>query len=99
MRTALEKIRINTHPEWPDDPVSHRKAPVTITMKNGRKFSKLVETVRGHPANPIGRELVGKYRLCASRVLKGEALERSIIALEGLDKLDRAGNCVDTLVL
>ena len=42
-------------------------------------------------------ELVDKYRGCASRVLKGERLERSIAALENLDKIPTAKDLIDTL--
>ena len=98
MRASLDKVQINTHPEWPDDAVSRRKSPVTITMKDGRKFTKTVEKVRGSPGNPMTRdELLGKYRGCASRVLKGEHLERSIASLENLEKLATARELIDTL--
>ena len=100
LRAALEKIQINKHPEWGDTEETHRRSPVTILMKDGRKFTKLVQKVKGNPANPITRdELVGKYRTCAGRVLKGERLEKSIAALEGLDKLGKANDCVDALVI
>jgi 2-methylcitrate dehydratase PrpD len=79
---------------------SRRKAPVTITMKDGRKFTRTVEKVRGSPGNPMTRdELVGKYRSCASRALKGERLERSIAALENLDRLPAAKDLIDTLTV
>ena len=98
MRSSLDKVQINTHPEWPDDAVSRRKSPVTITMKDGRKFTKMVEKVRGSPGNPMTRdELLGKYRGCASRVLKGERVERSITSLENLEKLATARELIDTL--
>jgi 2-methylcitrate dehydratase PrpD len=98
MRASLDKVQINTHPEWGDDQASRRKSPVTITMKDGRKLTKMVEKVRGSPGNPMTRdELVAKYHGCASRVLKGERLERSIIALENLEKLASVGELMDTL--
>ena len=99
MRAALEKVQINAHTDWADDNASRRKAPVTITMKDGRKFTKVVDKVRGSPGNPMTRdELLEKYRTCASRVLKGERLERSIVALEGLEKLSTARELIDTLI-
>jgi 2-methylcitrate dehydratase PrpD len=98
MRAALAKVQINAHAEWPDDATSRRKSPVTITMKDGRKFTKQVDKVRGSPGNPMTRdELLGKYRDCASRVLKGERLERSIAALENLEKLATARELIDAL--
>ncbi len=98
MRASLDKVKVNPHPEWPDDAVSRRKSPVTITMKDGRKLTKLVEKVRGSPGNPMTREeLLGKYRGCASRVLDGERLERSIAALENLEKVPTVKELMDVV--
>ncbi len=98
MRASLDKVQINTHPEWGDDAVSRRRSPVTITMNDGRKFTKQVDKVRGSPGNPMTRdELLGKYRGCASRIFQGERLERSINALENLDRLPKASELIDTL--
>lgn len=100
MRASLDKVQVNAHAEWPNDATSRRKAPVTITMKDGRKFTQRVDKVRGSPGNPMTRdELVDKYRSCASRVLKGERLQRSIAALENLDQLATAKDLIDTLTI
>ena len=98
MRASLAKVQINKHHEWADDAVSRRRAPVTIALKDGRKFTKQVDAVRGSPGNPMTRdELLGKYRGCATRVFQGERLERSIQALENLDKLAKASELIDAL--
>ncbi|HVC61249.1 MAG TPA: MmgE/PrpD family protein [Acetobacteraceae bacterium] len=98
MRASLEKVRVNAHAEWPDDAASRRRSPVTITMNDGRRFTKTVDKVRGSPGNPMTRdELVDKYRRCASRVLEGERLERSIAALEELDRVPAATSLIDAL--
>jgi 2-methylcitrate dehydratase PrpD len=97
-RAALEKVVVNAHPECGQDPSSRRKAPVTITMKDGQTFSRQVDNVRGSPGNPITRdELVDKYRGCASRVLKGDGLERSIASLETLETIPSVNTLVDEL--
>jgi hypothetical protein len=44
-------------------------------------------------------ELLGKYRGCAARVFKGERLERSIAALENLEKLATARELIDALTI
>ena len=100
MRASLDKVQVVAHPEWPHDKASRRNSPVTIALKDGRKFTKSVEKVRGSPENPLTRdELVDKYRGCASRVLKGERLERSITALENLDKIPAAKDLIDALTI
>ena len=98
MRAALDKVQVNAHPEWPNDEAARRKSPVTITMKDGRKLTKLVEKVRGSPGNPMTRnELLDKYHGCASRVLSGERVERSIAALENLEKVATVREMMDVL--
>jgi 2-methylcitrate dehydratase PrpD len=98
MRAALEKIVVNAHPEWAHDAASRRRAPVTITMKDGRTFTQEVGKVRGSPGNPMTRdELVEKYRACAGRALKGEGLERSIVALESLETIPAVDTLIDEL--
>jgi 2-methylcitrate dehydratase PrpD len=100
MRAALDKVQVNAHPEWPNDEAARRKSPVTITMKDGRKLTKLVEKVRGSPGNPMTRsELLDKYHGCASRVLSGERVERSIAALENLEKVATVRELMDLLTI
>ena len=98
MRAALEKVQVNAHPEWPADDTSRRRSPVSIAMRDGRVFTRTVDKVRGSPGNPMTREeLLDKYRGCASRVFTGERLERSIAALEELDRLPAATELMDAL--
>lgn len=100
MRQALEKVQVNAHPEWPADDTSRRRSPVTIRMRDGRTFTRTVDKVRGSPGNPMTREeLLDKYRGCASRVFTGDRLERSIAALEALDRLPAATELMDALTL
>ncbi len=100
MRASLAKVQINKHPEWGDDATARRRSPVTMTLKDGRKVTKQVDKVRGSPGNPMTRdELLGKYRGCASRVLKGDRLEKSIAALENLEKLAKASELMDALTV
>lgn len=100
MRESLDKVHVIKHPEWGDDTVSRRRSPVTITMKDGRKFTKQVDKVRGSPHNMMTRdELVEKYRGCATRVFQGERLEKSIHALENLEKLGSAKELMDAVTI
>lgn len=98
MRNALEKVIVKAHPEWPQDVTSRRRSPVTITMKDGRTFTRQVDAVRGSPGNPMTREeLVDKYRGCAARVLKSEGLERSIAILESLETIPAVTTLTEAL--
>jgi len=98
MRAALEKVQVNARTDWPNTQDARRRSPVTITMRDGRSFTMLVEKVRGSPGNPMTRdELVGKYRHCAERILSAEKLERSIVALETLETLPAVKDLIETL--
>lgn len=100
MRAALEKVRVNVHPEWPNDQASRRKSPVTITIKDGRTFTRTVEKVLGSPGNPMSRDqLVDKYRGCASRVLGKAALEKSVELLEALEKQTKVTDLMKALTI
>lgn len=100
MRASLDKIEINTHPEWPNDVIWRRKAPVTITLSDGRTFQRTVDKVRGSPGNPMTRdELVGKYRRCASRVLPEPQVETSIAILETLEDSPSVRELVDAVTI
>lgn len=86
MRAALDRTFVNVHPEWPHDAAARRNTPVTVTMKDGRVFTRKVDKVRGSPGNPMTRdELLDKYRHCARRVLDANRTERSIAVLESLE--------------
>lgn len=100
MRASLDKVQVNAHPEWAHDRESRRNSPVTITMKDGRRLAKSVSKVHGSPGNPLTRdELVAKYRVCASRVLQGQRLEKSIAVLENLDQLPAARELIDAVTI
>jgi 2-methylcitrate dehydratase PrpD len=100
MRASLDKVQVNTHAEWPNDPAARRKSPVTITLNDGQAFTRTVDKVRGSPGNPMTRdELVGKYSDCASRVLSRERLEQSVTILETLDQTMTVKELMDTLTI
>jgi 2-methylcitrate dehydratase PrpD len=86
MRAALDRTHVNVHPEWPHDATARRNTPVTVTLKDGRVFTRKVDKVRGSPGNPMTRdELVEKYTACARRTLTDAQTARSIAVLETLE--------------
>jgi 2-methylcitrate dehydratase PrpD len=100
MRAALERVQVNARHDWPNDAAARRNSPVSITMKDGRSFTKSVEKVRGSPGNPLTRdELLAKYRGCAARVLPPDRLERSIALLETLDAVPQTKDLIDALAV
>lgn len=90
IREAMSKVRVVVHPEFAEDVVDFA-SEVTIWLKDGRQYRRVVPKAKGHPDNPLTHdELLGKYRQCADVVLRPAARERSIELLERLDELDPA---------
>jgi 2-methylcitrate dehydratase PrpD len=60
---------------------------VTITTRNGRKYSSEARIAKGMPTNPLSsREFSAKYRDCASTVLSEKAVAESLSLLTGMQK-------------
>jgi 2-methylcitrate dehydratase PrpD len=61
---------------------------VTVKLKDGKEFSKEVTIAKGMPQNPLTPdEFNSKYRDCASTVLSGEEVEKSLSILTNLQKV------------
>jgi 2-methylcitrate dehydratase PrpD len=91
IRGVMDKVRVVSHPELAED-VFLFGSEVTIRMKDGREFRRLVRMRKGHPDNPLSpQELLRKYTHCADLALTPEARDRSVELLQRLDALDAAG--------
>jgi 2-methylcitrate dehydratase PrpD len=72
--------------------------PVTIRTTDGRSFSARVDIPRGDPALPLtDGELLDKYRDCARRQLRPDAIERSVGLVLGLERVSDIGKVMATL--
>jgi len=61
---------------------------VTVKLKDGKEFSKEVTIAKGMPQNPLPPdEFNSKYRDCASTVLSGEEVEKSLSILATLSEV------------
>jgi 2-methylcitrate dehydratase PrpD len=68
------------------EPMSGR---IMIKLKNGVEYSHTVRRPKGDPENPLSqKELVMKYKDCASRVISPEAVEESLKLLSNLESLN-----------
>ncbi len=64
-----------------------RPAEVTITMRDGRKFTMRVLKPKGNPEVPLTEEeLTTKFRTCAGLALSEEKVQRSLAMLQNLDQ-------------
>lgn len=80
---ARKKVNVVIHQEWPPGRVDAR-TPVTIKLKDGRKFSKEVHS----PREPDLDELLDRYREASHGLLKRDQTERSIDLLLDLEKIN-----------
>ncbi len=80
---AQKKIDVIVHPEWPVGRVDAR-TPVAIKLKDGRIFSKEIET----PREPTMDQLLDRYREGADGVLTQDQTEKSIDLFLNMDKLE-----------
>jgi 2-methylcitrate dehydratase PrpD len=79
---ARKKVDVVIHQEWPPGRVDAR-TPVTIRLKEGREFSKEVNS----PREPNLAQLLDRYREAASEILKRDQTEKSIDLLLTLEKV------------
>ena len=99
MREAMEKkVQVLEHPEWTRAETAQGN-PVTITTKDGRRFTRTVAHPKGHPQNPLSQEeLREKFCYCAGRVpLPGGQVERLIELVENLEMVDDISQVVEPL--
>ncbi|MHA2122790.1 MAG: MmgE/PrpD family protein, partial [Promethearchaeota archaeon] len=72
-REARKKIEVNIHHEWSPGRAEAR-TPITLIMKDGRVFSKEVDT----PREPSLNKLLDRYRQASDGILSKEQMEKSI---------------------
>jgi 2-methylcitrate dehydratase PrpD len=66
--------------------------PVTIKTNDGKSYSARVDIPRGDPAVPLtDDELLAKYRDCGRNQLSAEAIDRSVGAVLGMEKVAEIG--------
>jgi 2-methylcitrate dehydratase PrpD len=66
-----------------------QSAKVFIRMKDGREYSQQVNVHKGSPQNPFTREeLLDKFRSLASMALPKSRVEKIIVVIDELEKLD-----------
>ncbi len=90
VQELMKKVKVYAHPE-----LTKETAGLILTkffkvrLKDGREFSIKADTPGGCFAKPFSRkELLGKYRDCAQRVLSPADIEHSIELIDTLEKLD-----------
>jgi 2-methylcitrate dehydratase PrpD len=89
---AQKKIDVIVHPEWPAGRVDAR-TPVTLKLKDGRIFSKEINT----PREPTIDELLDRYREAANGILRRDQTEKSINMLLNMEKVKDVSELMNLL--
>ncbi len=98
----MRKVRMDVSPELarlgynPD--VAPSGCTVTITLKDGRRYTKPVNRGPWEPPNaPSWDDLAAKYRRCAGPVLPDARIAESIDLLARLEQLDDISRLMDVI--
>lgn len=66
---------------------------ITLTTNEGKIYKKSLDCHKGHPKNMMTRdEFVDRFRIQASKVLKGDKLEETINALTNIEECENIAN-------
>ena len=81
------RVKVTVNPEYVNARLGCAK--VTLRTVDGEEFSNRVDVPKGYPKNPLTKvELENKFRNLASSVLPSGQIEKIILTLRNLDKLD-----------
>ena len=89
---VMNKINLRTSPELEEKGFAASDGPeaavVTISMKGGQRYRSKNAFADWRPDNmPSWQTLTEKFKVCASRVLRQQKVERSIEQLQRLEQL------------
>jgi 2-methylcitrate dehydratase PrpD len=94
VQEALEKVRVTVDASIPEPGTS---CPVTVELKDGRRFHHTATIPRGHPENPMTRaEVLEKFRSNVKQVVAGD---RSNALIEKMDKLESVADVSELVEL
>ena len=82
-------VKIVVDPEVASYFPAHEPSKVTVKLKGGRSFSKIILHSKGTPQNPMGtEELEEKFRDFASRVISGEQAAEAVRRIRDLETMN-----------
>jgi 2-methylcitrate dehydratase PrpD len=90
-QAARKKIRVVERKDWGGGRSAPWSTPVTVYLKDGRKFTKSVaaDDLKGGPKNPLRREeLVARYRAMTEGFLASSSITRSLDLISNLENQD-----------
>ncbi len=82
-------VKIVVDPEVASYFPAHEPSKVTVKLRGGKDFSKVVLHSKGTPQNPMGiEELEDKFRGFASRVIPGEQAAEAVARIRHLGRIN-----------
>lgn len=97
-KKARSKVKLVVHPEYSKVEYMVDPAEVVVKLKNGKKFSKVRNILKGHPDEPLtAKEFKNLYRRFTRGVLSEAQIDRSmelIWNLEELNNIDELMNII-----
>ncbi len=91
----LKRVRLTIDDAIPND-FDLMHVIVTVTLKDGRRFSERVGTLSGWIGQPLTREQrLKKFHSCARRVLDASSAERVVELVDRLDTLESVIEIMD----
>jgi len=89
VRSLLGRISVRPHAHAPKSMDDHYESEVSVTTRDGRTVSHRVEQPLGTIRNPAPAErLEAKFRDCASRALRADAVPQLLERLQHLEEVD-----------
>ena len=90
-QNARRMVKVTERKDWAGGRSVPWSTPVTINLKDGRKFTQAVsaDELKGGGKNPLSREeLTGRYRAMTQGFLYSSQIDRSIELVSNLENLD-----------
>lgn len=98
LRTLLARVTSNTHPTPPQGMKDHYQGVVNVTTVDGQTYSARVEQPLRGPQNLAPPDkLESKFRDCALRALRPDAVPRLWEQLQTLEGLANVRECTDLM--
>jgi 2-methylcitrate dehydratase PrpD len=95
VQEALGKVRVIVDEGIPEPGTL---CPVTVELKDGRRFSHTATIPKGHPENPLPEaEVVEKFRGNAKEVLSAEKADALIANLRNFESIGNIGDVVELM--
>ena len=90
-QAARKRVLVIERKDWGGGRSAPWSTPVTLYLKDGRKFTKSVnaDDLRGGPKNPLSREELGaRYRAMTEGFLASSSIARSLDLISNLENQD-----------